>query len=119
MHVDKPLTSVGSIVMVTPLAALVALTVRVLVVPQLLVQEAGAVGVAVGPGVGAGVATGVGVGLGVVGAEVATGVGSGAGVQPVLYSYAPMSILPSLRAQPSLSPVRLLANPAFRARLDA
>jgi hypothetical protein len=71
--------------MVTPLDALVALTVRVLVVPQLVVQEEGAV--AAGPGVGAGVGAAVCVGVGVeVGTEVATVVGSGAGVQFVLYS---------------------------------
>ena len=51
--------------MVTPLDALVALTVRVLVVPQLVVQEAGGVVVGVSVGVVAGVIVGAGVGIGV------------------------------------------------------
>ena len=52
--------------------ALVALTVRVLVVPQLVVQEAGGVVVGVRVATGAGVRIGAGVG-------VAAGVGVGAG----------------------------------------
>ena len=57
--------------MVTPLDALVALMVRVLVVPQLVVQEAGGVvvGVGVGAAAGAGVGAGVGVGVGSAGVE--------------------------------------------------